>query len=157
MTPSKDSSYTQRLKAQSMRSLKTIALAPLYLYRYCISPLMPPTCRFIPTCSSYAHEAVQRHGAVRGGWLALKRVLRCHPFSKKSAYDPVPDVKEQPNQAAQTMGKDEVISDDGMREENSLSRDKIFPSRSKDFGGQCTSCGSASNQHLHKNGKAVKQ
>jgi putative membrane protein insertion efficiency factor len=58
-------------------------------YRRAISPLTPPSCRFQPTCSAYALEAVERHGAARGGWLALRRLLRCHPFCK-GGYDPVP-------------------------------------------------------------------
>ncbi|MDE6131024.1 MAG: membrane protein insertion efficiency factor YidD [Muribaculaceae bacterium] len=62
---------------------------PLHFYRACISPMFPPKCRFIPTCSSYALEALQRHGPLRGSWLALKRVCRCHPWGG-SGYDPVP-------------------------------------------------------------------
>ncbi len=57
-------------------------------YRYCISPLFPPCCRFTPTCSEYALEAVSRHGAVRGMGLAVWRILRCHPFAR-GGYDPV--------------------------------------------------------------------
>ena len=57
-------------------------------YQYCISPLFPPCCRYTPTCSEYAVEAVTRYGAVRGMWLALCRILRCHPFVR-GGYDPV--------------------------------------------------------------------
>lgn len=58
-------------------------------YQRFISPLTPPSCRFTPTCSQYAVEAIQKHGPVRGLWLALKRLLRCHPWGG-SGYDPVP-------------------------------------------------------------------
>ncbi len=66
-----------------------ILLSIIRFYRRWISPMTPPSCRFTPTCSAYAEEAVHRHGAARGGWLALRRLLRCHPFGS-SGYDPVP-------------------------------------------------------------------
>ena len=69
--------------------MKTVLLALLRLYRYAISPMLGRNCRFHPTCTEYAIEAVQRHGALRGGWLATKRVGRCHPFHP-GGYDPVP-------------------------------------------------------------------
>lgn len=61
-------------------------------YRREISPLRPPSCRYIPTCSAYAMEAVEKYGACKGGWLALKRILRCNPFHRQKSiqYDPVP-------------------------------------------------------------------
>lgn len=61
-------------------------------YRRNISPLTPPSCRFRPTCSQYALEAIEKYGALKGGWLALKRLSRCHPFHFKELdyYDPVP-------------------------------------------------------------------
>lgn len=65
--------------------------ATLYLlrgYKWAISPMFPPSCRYVPTCSEYAMEAVERYGAVRGGFMALIRLLRCHPFVK-GGYDPV--------------------------------------------------------------------
>ncbi len=62
---------------------------PILFYRVCISPLTPPACRFTPTCSQYALEALRRHGPFRGTWLAVKRIARCHPWGG-SGYDPVP-------------------------------------------------------------------
>ena len=64
-------------------------LSPVFFYRYCISPLKPPSCRFTPTCSEYAIAALKKHGALKGIWLTLKRLLRCHPWGG-SGYDPVP-------------------------------------------------------------------
>ena len=59
------------------------------LYQLVVSPVLGPRCRYLPTCSAYALEALERHGAVRGGWLAARRVARCHPWGS-SGYDPVP-------------------------------------------------------------------
>ena len=70
--------------------LAAVLLLLLTFYRRLISPLLGPRCRFVPTCSTYAVEAVQRHGALRGSWLTLKRLLRCHPFAE-GGYDPVPE------------------------------------------------------------------
>ena len=58
-------------------------------YQVALSPLLPSSCRYYPTCSHYAIEALEKHGALRGGWLALKRIGRCHPF-RPGGYDPVP-------------------------------------------------------------------
>ncbi|MDE5612771.1 MAG: membrane protein insertion efficiency factor YidD [Odoribacter sp.] len=58
-------------------------------YQYGISPLKPPTCRYVPTCSQYALEAIRKYGPFKGSWLAIKRLLRCHPWGG-SGYDPVP-------------------------------------------------------------------
>ena len=62
---------------------------PVLLYRAAISPLLPPSCRFTPTCSAYALEALRRHGALKGTWLTPTRLARCHPWGG-SGYDPVP-------------------------------------------------------------------
>jgi putative membrane protein insertion efficiency factor len=70
--------------------MKTVLLLLIRFYRRFISPLKPPSCRFYPTCSAYALEAVTKHGALRGGFLAFKRILKCHPFHL-GGYDPVPD------------------------------------------------------------------
>ncbi len=65
-------------------------LALIRGYQRFVSPLFPPCCRYTPTCSAYAIEAISRYGALKGGWLALRRLLRCHPFSRHDYYDPVP-------------------------------------------------------------------
>ena len=68
---------------------KRVLLWLIRFYRVSISPLFPPCCRYTPTCSQYAMEAVEKYGAVKGGYLAVRRILRCHPFHK-GGYDPVP-------------------------------------------------------------------
>lgn len=74
----------------SSRPVTRLALLSIRLYQRVISPLIPTgTCRFYPTCSAYGYEAIQRHGILRGGRLALGRVCRCHPFNP-GGYDPVP-------------------------------------------------------------------
>jgi putative membrane protein insertion efficiency factor len=70
--------------------MRQILIALIKLYRYAISPYMAPSCRYTPTCSSYAIEAVERHGIFRGSWLAMRRVSRCHPWHE-AGYDPVPE------------------------------------------------------------------
>ncbi len=71
--------------------MKHILIALVKFYRKYISPLTPPTCRYVPTCSQYALEALEKYGAIKGGWLAIKRICRCHPFHKgHDFYDPVP-------------------------------------------------------------------
>ena len=70
--------------------MKRIMLFLIRLYRKGISPYTPPSCRFIPTCSEYALQAVEKYGAIKGGFLALRRICRCHPWSKRGPFDPVP-------------------------------------------------------------------
>lgn len=69
--------------------MKGFLVALLRAYQYAISPLLGRNCRYVPSCSEYAAEAVQKYGAARGGWLGLKRVCRCHPWHP-GGYDPVP-------------------------------------------------------------------
>lgn len=66
-----------------------LALLPIYFYKYCISPFTPPSCRFMPTCSEYALQAIQKYGPFKGGYLAIRRILRCHPWGGHG-FDPVP-------------------------------------------------------------------
>ena len=70
--------------------MKTLLLTLIRFYQRYISPGLPARCRFRPTCSAYAFEAVSKYGAVKGSYLALRRFLRCHPFYKGNWYDPVP-------------------------------------------------------------------
>ena len=72
--------------------MKDFMLAAIRFYRKNISPNRPPCCRFIPTCSQYAMEAIEKYGALKGGWLAFRRICRCHPFhgDDYDIYDPVP-------------------------------------------------------------------
>ena len=70
--------------------MKRAMLASLRFYKRRISPLLPPACKYTPTCSEYAMQAVERYGAVYGGYLAARRLLRCHPVAK-GGYDPVPE------------------------------------------------------------------
>jgi putative membrane protein insertion efficiency factor len=76
-----------------MSPLAHILRAFVRIYRYLVSPMLPASCRFQPTCSAYALEAIARHGALRGGWLSLKRIGRCHPWGG-SGCDPVPGTAE---------------------------------------------------------------
>lgn len=73
--------------------MKTVLLSFIRMYQRFISPLFPPTCRYQPTCSQYGMEAIQYHGIMKGTWLTVKRISRCHPFHK-GGFDPVP-LKEE--------------------------------------------------------------
>jgi putative membrane protein insertion efficiency factor len=70
--------------------MRRILLWAIRTYKASVSPLLPPACRFTPTCSEYAYLAVERHGALKGSWLAATRLLRCHPFAR-GGFDPVPE------------------------------------------------------------------
>lgn len=70
--------------------MKKLMLRLIRFYQRKISPHTPPTCRFRPTCSAYAYEAINKYGALKGGWLACKRLCRCNPFNHSDWYDPVP-------------------------------------------------------------------
>ena len=70
--------------------MKKCMLALIRFYQRASSPYTPACCRFTPTCSEYARQAITKYGAAKGGWLALRRLLRCHPFYKGDYYDPVP-------------------------------------------------------------------
>lgn len=73
--------------------LKKAFISLIRFYQIAISPIKPPTCRFYPTCSHYGLEAVQRYGALKGGWLTIRRISKCHPFHP-GGFDPVPEKKE---------------------------------------------------------------
>jgi putative membrane protein insertion efficiency factor len=73
--------------------MKTIFLLLIRFYQRAISPFLPPSCRFYPSCSHYGLEAIQRFGALKGGWLTVKRLTKCHPFHP-GGIDPVPEKKE---------------------------------------------------------------
>jgi len=84
---------SERSYPKSAQVLKKVLIAPFVLlikiYRYCISPYLPPACRYTPTCSQYCLEALRKYGLFRGGYLGAKRILSCHPWGG-SGYDPVP-------------------------------------------------------------------
>jgi len=85
-----------------MKTIGQVLALPLrglvWIYRHALSPLIGANCRFQPTCSAYAEEALRTHGAFRGGWLTIKRIGRCHPWGG-SGYDPVPEADEPDDEA----------------------------------------------------------
>ncbi|RMG91490.1 MAG: membrane protein insertion efficiency factor YidD [Zetaproteobacteria bacterium] len=68
--------------------MRWLLIRLIYLYQLLVSPILPPRCRFHPTCSAYALEAIKKYGALKGGWMSIRRLLRCHPFAH-GGYDPV--------------------------------------------------------------------
>ena len=80
-----------RLGVVMAKGSRTVLVSIIRFYTYAISPSLAPHCRFYPSCSRYAAEAIQRHGVVRGGWLGLKRIARCHP-GDPGGVDPVPEM-----------------------------------------------------------------
>ena len=84
--------------------MKYLLIAPIWLYQRLLSPLKPRTCRFHPTCSSYAIEALRVHGALRGSWLTVRRLLRCQPFCE-GGWDPVPPRRGDAPQRSARAGR----------------------------------------------------
>jgi uncharacterized protein len=93
----------KRLGVKRLRDAAVwLLVAPIRVYQRVISPLLPPSCRFYPSCSHYAVEALRVHGPLRGGWLAVWRVLRCAPWHP-GGYDPVPPARTGRNSAQETL------------------------------------------------------
>ncbi len=90
--------------------LRNVLIRMVRGYQLAVSPWLPPSCRYTPTCSSYMIEALERHGAVKGGWLGLKRIGRCHPFGS-SGFDPVP-LSSAGEQHADCLRTESVPNDD---------------------------------------------
>lgn len=84
--------------------MKWLLMVPVWLYRVLIKPLKPPSCRFRPTCSEYALQALHTHGAVRGSWLTVRRLCRCHPFTEPD-FDPVPERRGSRLGARERIGR----------------------------------------------------
>ncbi|RLC64995.1 MAG: membrane protein insertion efficiency factor YidD [Chloroflexi bacterium] len=74
--------------------MRVVLLGMLRLYQMTLSRVLPPSCRFEPSCSQYSYEAIARYGVWRGGWLSVKRLIRCHPLNP-GGYDPVPDLEKE--------------------------------------------------------------
>jgi putative membrane protein insertion efficiency factor len=85
--------------------MKKALQLPIHVYRKFISPLKPPACRFYPTCSQYALEALEEHGAVKGSWLAVKRIAKCHPFHPGGIDKVPPSTKRKAEEAIDKAGE----------------------------------------------------
>ena len=92
-------------REKHLSPLGLLAIGFVRFYQLVISPLFPPRCRFQPTCSAYALEAIRLHGGLKGGWLAIKRVARCHPWGG-NGYDPVPQGETEPCRAGKEKTDD---------------------------------------------------
>lgn len=90
--------------------LGRVLIGVIRFYQTAISPWTPPSCRYTPTCSAYAAEAIGTHGAARGGWLALRRILRCHPWGG-FGYDPVPPAR--PASGGRHLGESDNVATGG--------------------------------------------
>jgi len=119
MSGGKDGEERDRLKsvpptAEKQSVAVKAALAALRIYKVYLSVLFAGSCRFEPTCSRYAYEAIERFGVMQGSWMGLKRLLRCHPLSRKFGYDPVPEKTEmtasETGGAGQDAGRSGVTS-----------------------------------------------
>ncbi|MDR2057231.1 MAG: membrane protein insertion efficiency factor YidD [Dysgonamonadaceae bacterium] len=77
------------MKTEFRQVIIFIVLLPIYFYKLCISPWLPASCRYSPTCSEYALQSIKKYGPLKGGWLAIKRILRCRPYGGHG-FDPVP-------------------------------------------------------------------
>ncbi|MFC7333751.1 membrane protein insertion efficiency factor YidD [Rhodocista pekingensis] len=95
--------------------------APIHLYRWVVSPLLGPSCRYVPSCSEYALDALSKHGAVRGSWLAVRRILRCHPWGG-SGWDPVPGTE---GREPRTTPHSHACCDSGRHPQDGASRGGI--------------------------------
>ena len=82
--------------------MKKFFISFIYLYRWLISPFLPPACKFTPTCSRYAISAIECHGMMKGLWMTLKRLLRCNPYNKSDSYDPIPQKQSAPASLSST-------------------------------------------------------
>ena len=85
--------------------IKKALVGMLHVYRLVISPLFPPCCRYYPSCSAYAVQAIRLHGPLAGGWLALKRVARCHPWAP-GGHDPVPPLSSEPQSGRRSASRE---------------------------------------------------
>jgi hypothetical protein len=90
----------------AMVDMRQLLMWIIRAYQLVVSPMLGPRCRFYPSCSCYAHTAIERHGVLRGVWLGLSRILRCHPFAQ-GGYDPVPE-KEQLRRLARSAQKKQL-------------------------------------------------